>query len=84
MVKYNKPAFLIFNKDSISTSYNKQILGKLSEILGLRKIDLCNENEWLENLQISIDKKKYKNFFLNYMGDEKLKQSNYKLIKNII
>ena len=84
VVKYGKPAFLIFNKDSISTSYNKQILETLSKILDLRKIDLDNERDWSKNLQISINKNKYKNFYSDYMGDKKIKQSNFKLIKESI
>ena len=84
VVKYEKPAFLIYNQDSISTSYNKQILEKLSNILDLRKIDLDNDKEWSKNLQISINKNKYKNFYSDYMGDKKIKQSNFKLIKNSI
>ena len=71
--KYEKPAAMIFNQHSISTSYNKKFHVGFSKLTGISNIDFEKYLETdLENLFI-VDKSKYSKYYKEFINYKNLK-----------
>ena len=82
VIKYNKPALMIYNEHSISTSYNKKTHIGFSKLTGINNIDFeryCEDD--LKNLFV-IEKNKYLKYYKEFINYKNLKVSNYQILKN--
>jgi hypothetical protein len=82
IIKFNKPAVMIYNKDSISTSYNKKIHLEFSKLTGINNLDIENYSVTeLEN-SFEVKKSKYFKYYKEFINYKNLKLPNYQILKN--
>ena len=80
IIKYNKPAIMIHNNDTISTSYNSQIQKGFSKLTGIKNINIEDFSVINFNKLFLIDKKKYLKFYKKYMNFKNLTIPNHIII----
>ncbi len=82
IIKFNKPAVMIYNKDSISTSYNKKTHLGFSKLTGINNLDIEKYSETdLENL-FQVKKSKYLKYYKEFINYKNLKVPNHQILKN--
>ncbi len=82
IIKYNKPAAMIYNNDSISTPYNKKTHIGFSNLTGIRNIDFEKYLESdLEDLFV-VDRSKYLKYYKEFINYKNLKIPNYQILRN--
>ena len=82
IIKYKKPAAMIYNKETISTSYNKGIHMGFSKLTGIRNIDI--ENYFMSDLEKIFEVKEdmYSKYYKKFINFKNRKIPNYQILKN--
>ena len=81
VIKFKKPAMIIHNEETISTSYNKRTHIGLSKLTGIRNIDIEKfSKKDLKDLYF-VNKDKYLHFYKKYMNFKNIKLPNYIILK---
>jgi hypothetical protein len=84
-VIYNKPIISIYTNELMHDKKYMNSLINFSNILGIEPLNITkdlNENDLTK--KIYVNKNKYKLYLQNYLNDNKLKFSNYKIIYKIL
>ena len=82
VVRFNKPAAMIYNNDTISTAYNEKIHRGYSALTGIRNINIekFSKNDFQK--LFLIHKAKYLKFYKKFINYKNLKISNYVILTN--
>ena len=80
IIKFKKPAIMIHNNETISTSYNSQIQSGFSKLTGIKNINIENFSKNDFSKLFLVDRKRYLKFYKEYMNFKNLTVPNYKII----
>lgn len=81
IVKYKKPAVMLYNKDTISNSYHKKTHMGFSKLLGIKNIDIEKYVEKDFKNLFFINKIKYHKYYKAFINFKNLQVPNSLIIK---
>ena len=81
IVKYKKPAVMLYNKDTISNSYHKKTHTGFSKLLGIKNIDIEKYVEKDFKNLFFINKIKYHKYYKAFINLKNLQVPNSLIIK---
>ena len=72
---------MIYNNDTISTSYNKKIHRGFANLTDIRNINIENFSKMDLNSIFKVNRYKYLKFYKKFINYKNIKVANYKIIK---
>ena len=82
IINYKKPAAMIYNEHSISTSYNKKTQIGFSKLTGISNIDIEKYTDTDFKNLFKVKKNKYLKYYKEFINFKNLKIPNHKILKN--
>ena len=82
IINYKKPAAMIYNEHSISTSYNKKTHIGFSKLTGISNIDIEKYTDTDFKNLFKVKKNKYLKYYKEFINFKNLKIPNHKILKN--
>ena len=81
IIKYFKPAIMIYNGDTISTSYNKKIHRGFAKLTDIKNINIENFSKIDLKSIFKVNRYKYLKFYKQFINFKNIKVANYKIIQ---